>query len=47
MAEHAAILEAFLHRDPDGAEAAMRTHLSRTVELLYRHTDRLDRSGGV
>ena len=47
MAEHAEILEAFGDRDPDGAEAAMRRHLSRTVELLYHEADLIERNGGV
>jgi DNA-binding GntR family transcriptional regulator len=47
MAEHAMILEAFQHRDPDRAEAAMRKHLSRTVELLYHEADLIERNGGV
>ena len=43
MAEHAEILEAFGDRDPDDAEAAMRRHLSRTVELLYHEADLIER----
>jgi NAD(P)-dependent dehydrogenase (short-subunit alcohol dehydrogenase family) len=47
MAEHAEILEAFLYRDPDGAEAAMRRHLSRAVELLHHEADLIERNGVV
>jgi DNA-binding GntR family transcriptional regulator len=33
-AEHAAIVDAVARRDPDAAEAAMRTHLSHVAEAL-------------
>ncbi len=34
VAEHRAIVEAVASRDPDAAEAAMRSHLANTVETL-------------
>jgi DNA-binding GntR family transcriptional regulator len=34
VAEHRAIVEAVASRDPDAAEAAMRSHLTNTVETL-------------
>lgn len=34
VAEHRAIVEAVASRDPDAAEAAMRSHLANTVEAL-------------
>ena len=34
VAEHRAIVEAIASRDPDAAEAAMRSHLANTVETL-------------
>lgn len=45
MAEHEAIFDALLHRDPDAAEVAMRTHLNRTVRLLHREADAADGLG--
>jgi len=45
MAEHEAIFDALWNRDPDAAEAAMRTHLNRTVRLLHREADAADGVG--
>ncbi len=38
LGEHAAIVEAVAARDPDAAEAAMRTHLSHVAEALRSST---------
>ena len=38
VAEHRAIVEAVASRDPDAAEAAMRSHLANTVETLRTFT---------
>jgi DNA-binding GntR family transcriptional regulator len=38
LAEHAAIVDAVADRDPDGAEVAMRTHLSHVADALRRAT---------
>ncbi len=38
LAEHAAIVEAVAARDPDAAEAAMRTHLSHVADALRSAT---------
>lgn len=38
IAEHEAILDAIRRGDPDGAEAAITTHLTRANELYRRHT---------
>jgi DNA-binding GntR family transcriptional regulator len=37
--EHLAILEALRRRDPEGAEAAMRLHIRRSLETLQREAD--------
>ena len=37
--EHAAIVRALKRRDPDGARAAMREHLSRVIEDLVEVTE--------
>jgi GntR family transcriptional regulator, transcriptional repressor for pyruvate dehydrogenase complex len=36
QAEHVAVFEAIRRRDPEGARAAMREHLSRTRERIFR-----------
>jgi DNA-binding FadR family transcriptional regulator len=41
LSEHAIILDAIRHRDADGAEAAMRAHLTR-ANKLYQHYEALD-----
>jgi DNA-binding GntR family transcriptional regulator len=38
-AEHTEIVEAIAAHDPDAAEAAMRSHLSRVAEALRKHND--------
>lgn len=45
MAEHEAIFSALLRGDPDAAEAAMRAHLRRTVELLYDAAENTEADG--
>jgi DNA-binding GntR family transcriptional regulator len=37
--EHLAILDALRRRDPDGAEAAMRLHIRRSLEQLQREAE--------
>jgi DNA-binding GntR family transcriptional regulator len=37
--EHLAILDALRRRDPDGAEAAMRLHIRRSLETLQREAE--------
>jgi DNA-binding GntR family transcriptional regulator len=37
--EHLAILEALRRRDPDGAEAAMRLHIRRSLDQLQREAE--------
>jgi len=44
MAEHDAIFEALLRRDPDESEAAMRAHIRRSVEWLHREADLTEQS---
>ncbi len=39
MAEHQPIFEALQRRDPEGAEAAMRLHIRRSVEWLHHEAD--------
>ncbi len=39
VAEHQVILQAFRDRDPEAAEAAMRTHLNRSVVWLYEEAE--------
>lgn len=43
--EHLAILDALRRRDPDGAEAAMRLHIRRSLEQLQREAE-AETSGG-
>jgi DNA-binding FadR family transcriptional regulator len=38
VAEHRAIVEAVAARNPDAAEAAMRSHLASSVETLRKLT---------
>jgi GntR family transcriptional regulator of vanillate catabolism len=42
LTEHAVILEAFLRRDPEAAEAAMRAHVHRSVVWLHHEADLLE-----
>ena len=39
MAEHEAVFDALMHRDPDAAEAAMRAHVQRSVAWLHHEAD--------
>jgi GntR family transcriptional regulator, vanillate catabolism transcriptional regulator len=47
LTEHAAILEALLRSDPEGAEAAMRAHVRRSVVWLHHEADLLERAGAA
>jgi DNA-binding GntR family transcriptional regulator len=42
--EHKVILEALLRRDADGAEAAMRAHVHRSVVWLHNEANLLERA---
>jgi GntR family transcriptional regulator, vanillate catabolism transcriptional regulator len=42
LTEHAVILEAFLRRDPEAAEASMRAHVHRSVVWLHHEADLLE-----
>lgn len=42
MAEHEVIFEALMRRDPDAAEAAMRTHVRRSAVWLHHEADLLE-----
>jgi DNA-binding GntR family transcriptional regulator len=44
--EHLAILDALRRRDPDGAEAAMRLHIRRSLEQLQREAEAEEAAGG-
>jgi len=44
--EHLAILDALRRRDPEGAEAAMRLHIRRSLEQLEREAEAEENAGG-